>query len=205
MVVNTIHCGSESEGIDGGWKKGAELADGKFLIIDSNKAVVHIEAPQDAEIVKLNEELNKTYLAYGAAGARGAANQMAQDANAAKSRRAGAALHRAVTKASAQYKNATWDLVDAAKEKDFDLAKVADKDLPEELRPLDPAAREAVVETKSKERAAIQEKILALNKQREAFLAGKRKELAEKGGDTLDAAMAETVRSQAAKKGVKFE
>ena len=74
IIVNTIHCGDETEGISGGWKSGALLADGKFLVINHNAAVVHVEAPQDARIVALNEKLNKTYIAYGKEGARKAAN-----------------------------------------------------------------------------------------------------------------------------------
>ena len=55
IIVNTIHCGSESQGIAGNWNQGALLADGKYLVIDQNQAIVHIEAPQDKENVKLNE------------------------------------------------------------------------------------------------------------------------------------------------------
>src|SRR5215471_803304 len=79
IIVNTIHCGSEAEGIAGKWQDGALLADGKYMVIDHNRAVVHIEAPQDKEIAKLSAELNRTYLAYGADGRRASARQAAQD------------------------------------------------------------------------------------------------------------------------------
>ncbi|MCV5232375.1 hypothetical protein OFC56_34990, partial [Escherichia coli] len=65
IIVNTIHCGGEAEGIAGNWNQGALLADGKYLVIDQDQAIVHIEAPQDKEIVKLNEKLNETYISYG--------------------------------------------------------------------------------------------------------------------------------------------
>jgi len=48
IIVNTIHCGGEAQGIAGNWNQGALLADGKYLVIDQNQAIVHIEAPQDA-------------------------------------------------------------------------------------------------------------------------------------------------------------
>jgi hypothetical protein len=53
VVVNTIHCGSETDGANGGWRRGAHLAEGKFLTIDQDKAVVHVKAPQDEGDVKL--------------------------------------------------------------------------------------------------------------------------------------------------------
>jgi hypothetical protein len=34
------------------WKDGADLADGKYMNIDHNAEFVHIDAPQDAEIIK---------------------------------------------------------------------------------------------------------------------------------------------------------
>jgi hypothetical protein len=205
VVVNTIHCGSESEGISGGWKAGALAADGSFLIIDSNKTVVSIPAPQDAEIVKLNEELNKTYVAYGAKAEAGAKNQQAQDANASRFASGGAAVQRAVTKASANYHNSSWDLVDASKEKGFDIEKVPAADLPENLRSMDNATRKAFLDQKDKERSGLQKQILELNKQRDAFVAEKRRASSGDKDDTLDAAMTRTVRKQAAKKGYSFE
>ena len=55
------------------------LADGKYSCIEQNKGIVRIDAPQDQKIATLNDELNKTYIAYGAAGKDKKANQAAQD------------------------------------------------------------------------------------------------------------------------------
>ena len=38
IIVNTIHCGPDAEGISGGWKNGALLADGSYMVIDQNSA-----------------------------------------------------------------------------------------------------------------------------------------------------------------------
>jgi len=204
IIINTIHCGDEASGISGGWKEGAMLADGKFLIIDQNSAVVHIEAPQDAEIVKLNEELNKTYIAYGAHGKGRLMEQAAQDSNALSKEEAGAAVQRAVSKSSVNYHNSSWDLVDATKEKDFDWAKVQKEDLPEEMRGLDAEGRKKYVAERQAKRDEIARKIQELNKQREDFVAKKLKEMGDEGADTLDKVMVRTVRDQAAKKGYEF-
>ncbi len=204
IIVNTIHCGAEAEGINTKWKAGADLADGKYLVIDQNRAVVSIEAPQDKEIAKLGVELNKTYLAYGIEGRAGAARQERQDANVATlSAASGAVAQRAVAKASANYRNSSWDLVDAVKERKADIAKMKTEELPAEMQKLNADERKTYVETKSKERADMQAKIATLNREREKYVAARLKEVA--GTNTLDAVVISAVREQSAKRNFKFE
>ncbi len=202
VIVNSIHCGNEKEGRDGQWHTGPALADGKFMNIDQNQAVAHVEAPQDAEIAKLNEELNHTYVWYGRNAEMKRQNQAAQDANAFREEKSGAAVQRAAAKASANYYQADADLVDAAKEKSFDLAKVKEEELPAEMKSLKPEERQAYVEGKAKQRADIQKKILDLTKQRETYVAEKMK---AEGKKTLDTAVAEAIREQAGKKRITWE
>ena len=203
IIVNTIHCGSESQGIAEHWNQGALLADGKYLVIDQNQAIVHIEAPQDKEIVKLNEQLNSTYISYGKEAPMAKARQVAQDGNAAAKAESGAQVQRIVSKASANYSNTGWDLVDASKQKDFDITKIKEADLPEEMKKMSAEERKAYLEKKIAERAEIQKQVLALNKQRDAYVATQRKESAKT--DTLDTAMTKALRSQAEKKGIAWE
>ena len=203
IIVNTIHCGSESQGIAEHWNQGALLADGKYLVIDQNQAIVHIEAPQDKEIVKLNEQLNSTYISYGKEAPMAKARQVAQDGNAAAKAESGAQVQRIVSKASANYSNTGWDLVDASKQKDFDITKIKETDLPEEMKKMSAEERKAYLEKKIAERAEIQKQVLALNKQRDAYVATQRKESAKT--DTLDTAMTKALRSQAEKKGIAWE
>jgi hypothetical protein len=66
LIVNTVFCGNESEGISTSWKDGALLGEGTYGFIDQNAASVHVEAPQDKELAELSGKLNTTYLAYGA-------------------------------------------------------------------------------------------------------------------------------------------
>lgn len=205
IIVNTIHCGEESVGVNTGWKSGAMLADGSYLAINHNAAVVHIEAPQDAEIVKLNEKLNTTYIAYGKNGKAKWAAQTVQDKNALQNSQSGAFVGRALTKASSNYYNESWDLGDASKAKDFDWTKVKDEDLPEEMKKLDLDGRKKYVADKLAEREKIQKEIKKLGDARKAFVAEKRKEQAKGEENTLDVAVTKTVREQATKKGYQFE
>ena len=204
IIVNTIHCGEESKGIAGQWKDGAALADGKFLIIDHNATVAAISAPQDKAIAELNTKLNGTYLAYGATGGLSKQRQEAQDANAAAAPApATVVAERAFTKASANYRNSAWDLVDRAKEKDFDLAKLKDEELPEEMRKMTAEERKDYLTKKTAERAEIQKQIGDLAKARDSYVAEKMKEQSK--DSTLGKAVTGAVREQAAKKGVTFE
>jgi hypothetical protein len=204
IIVNTIHCGS---GIPADWRDGALLADGKAMNIDHTTAVVHIESPFDKKIAELGVEINKTYIAFGAAGEAGLARQSAQDGNAMTAGAAGiGGGGRAVSKASGYYKNASWDLCDWVKEKGNDITKIKEEDLPENMRKMTMDERKAHVAAKQKEREKISKEIMELNKKREAFVGNKRKEMAEESGKkTLDSVMIEAIQAQAKEKKYSFE
>ncbi len=203
IVVNTIHCGPEAEGRNTKWQDGAVLADGKYMVIDQNRAVVHFNAPQDQEIAKLSAELNKTYVAYGRAGAESAARQNAQDANAVALAPAGAVIGRALTKASSNYRNEAWDLVDAVNTGSRKLADIKTEELPTEMQKMSSSERMAFVEAKAKERGQIQTKIQQLNDERNKYIAAQAK--AQSATNTLDSVVIGTVREQAIKKNFRFE
>jgi len=204
IIVNTIHCGPEAIGVNTKWKDGADLADGKYLVIDQNRAVVSIEAPQDKEIAKLGVEINKTYLAFGRAGGEGAKRQAVQDANAATLAPAsGAVVQRSLSKASANYVNSSWDLVDAAKQKDFEVTKLKAEELPAEMQKMSDDERKAYIEKNSQERAQLQTKINQLNTERERFVAQRMKEVA--GANTLDAVVISAIHEQGEKRNFTFK
>src|SRR5690606_27155615 len=107
------------------WADGAKLADGSYMHIDANQVEVHVAAPQDERLAALNTELNATYAAYGEKATRqlAAQRQVAQD-ELAEEAAPEAVYSRAATKAGRLYKNSSWDLVDAVKEKQVDLTKL---------------------------------------------------------------------------------
>jgi hypothetical protein len=203
IVVNTIHCGGNREGVDGKWQDGANIAEGESFNIDQDRAIVNIDCPQDKIIIKLNAELNKTYLWYGAADARARyhANQAAQDFNAQSSSPSSGAS-RFIAKAGAAYGNRNRDLVDTIAEDKNILSKVKDEELPEELKKLKPEEREAHVRRMAARRAEIQKEINDLAAEREKFLATERKRLAvEAGESTFGNATVATIRKQLTKSG----
>lgn len=205
ITITTIHCGPYDEGIRGYWAEGAELADGQYLNIDQNKTLPHIDAPQDAELTKLNTELNKTYIPFGAAKHReeAVARQLAQDANAQKAG-SSAFSGRFQTKGSANYRNADWDLVDALKEKTVKLEDVKKEQLPEELRKLSAEELKAYVEKMTAERGKIQKQIKELSAARNKYVATEQAKLSESSEDTLDQAVGKAMRTEAGKWGFEF-
>ena len=145
VVVNTIHCGNGDEGRQGMWQDGARIAEGKSFNIDQDRAVVQIKCPQDEIIIRLNTELNKTYLWYGDQSTRqyNCANQAAQDSN-ASTLGSGVIVARAAAKSSATYDNRSRDLVDAISEDKDVLSKVKTEELPEQLQKLPAEDRDEV-------------------------------------------------------------
>ncbi|MFP2905072.1 vWA domain-containing protein [Pyxidicoccus sp. 3LFB2] len=204
ITVNTIHCGGYEVGIDGKWKEAAALADGSYLNIDQNQRVVEIPAPQDSEIARLGAELNKTYVAYGASGQQAQARQVAQDNN---SRGVSIAnmVSRSVAKSSRNYSNESWDLVDAVKKNQVDVASVPAEDLPEPMRGLDAAGRKAWLDAREQERSSLQQRIQTLNAERQKFLTEARKQQAAQGTDTLEGAIGQVVQREAHKRQLTLE
>jgi hypothetical protein len=197
IIVNTIFCGPYPEGLRTEWKAGADLADGRYLAIDADHTPPPVSAPQDAEIARLSRELNQTYIAFGKDGGAGKLRQEEQDLNAAAV--SGEVLaQRAAAKASPQYSNSAWDLVDARKAGAVKLEEMKDEDLPEEMKGMSLKKRSEYVAAMQGKREALQKKIAGLHAERERFVAEKMKDQAET--NTLDSAIIEALRRQAAAK-----
>lgn len=209
VVVNTIYCGPARDPDARGYETFAEKCGGKCVSIDQNQAArqVAVKTEFDADILKLNAQLNTTYVAYGKAGKEKAANQAEQDANADKLAAAGAAptaaLGRAASKAGALYRNRDWDLVDRVKEdKEFDLKKLPADELPDEMKKLTADERAGYVKKKADERADLQKKIGDLSAKRQQVIdAEQAKQPKTDAQQALDAAVKAVVREQARAKG----
>lgn len=203
IFVNTIFCGRHEEGINSGWKTGAMAGNGSYMSIEPNLKTEYVETPYDAEIAGLNDQLNDTYVSYGSLGKEKKANQLAQDKNAGSYGRANV-TSRVVTKSGKFYNNEKWDMVDASKRKEFDVTKVAENDLPDELKGKTAAEKKAYVEKKKLAREQIAAKISELNVRRMAYIAQKNKETKAEP-QSLDVAMIKAIHDQAAKLNFVFE
>lgn len=203
IIVNTIFCGDKQWGIDTKWKQGADLTEGFYGNIDMNSATVYIETPYDEEIMRLNNELNSTYISYGAMGNTYSWNMLAQDANAASYSTANC-VDRITVKCSHLYTNGSWDLVDAVKDSSFDLKSVKKEDLPAEMQTMSISEQKKYVETKSTDRAEIQARINELSEKRAAYI---RDREAETGvsENSLDYAIIQAIKKQAMERNFVFK
>ncbi|MFN4942358.1 MAG: hypothetical protein ACK5G9_01040, partial [Akkermansiaceae bacterium] len=205
IIINTIHCGKRQDGINGAWHEGAALGGGDFLVIDQDKVVAHIDAPQDKRIVELSSKLNETYIGWGAQRDQAAEMQKMADADAIANNEKGAHVDRAITKSSQNYSNAGWDLCDAVKDKKVDITKLKNEELPEHLRGKTVQELNKLVADATAKREQIQKEIQALSKEREAHIADALKKQADSGDKSLDQAMIEATRAQASKVGYNFK
>jgi len=200
--VNAIYCGGADDQDAAGWREVATLGGGRYATIDMNHGTVAVVSPYDKDLEELSRKVNTTYLGYGRKAEEAKARQSREDGNAAAAPAAGA--DRAAAKASGLYDNRGWDLVDKSSEKDFDVAKVADADLPEEMRKMTLDEKKAFIETKKQERVAINARIQELAEKRRVFVQG---EMAKQGLDdskALDRAVRDAIREQAGEKGFTF-
>lgn len=210
VILNTIYCHPVTNPLAQGWQTLALKAGGAFANIDQNQAsrdfANTIKTPVDGKLLKLNTELNGTYIAYGKHGVEKFALQEGLDLKATEAAPA-AGLARAQSKASTFYQNSSWDLVDKMKnDKTFDITKIKKEELPKELQDLKPKEQVAYIEKKSKERTVINEKITKLYAERMKFVDEARKKQPKTDADkALDEALKSMIRKQAKAKGFQFK
>lgn len=211
IIVNTIQCGNNSAAA-GFWTKIAQLAEGKYFRVEQSGGAVLAATPFDAELAKLSTQLGGTRVYFGAAKERKLAKDKskAAEATAAKAptptraRRAEFFSKKAGLKTFA----GKSELVDAVSRGKVDLDKLADDELPENLRKLSKKDRKKHVQKLFADRLKIQKKIVELGKKRQAYI---RNELAKQAKQTgkkkgsLDLAIFESIKKQAAPKGLKYE
>jgi hypothetical protein len=203
ITINAIYAGDRGAGISEQWNSVASCGGGSYSAIDMSCGTVQIEAPQDKILLELNMKLNATYVPVGDAGREGEKLQREQDANAERLGQQSAAS-RVAAKASALYKNAEWDLVDAVVQGNTKVAEVKEADLPPVMQAMDLAAREQHVKKLTEERARLQTQIAELGKERDEFVRQRRAEAAG-GKVALDDAMLAAIRDQARQQGFEFK
>ena len=206
ISVNTIYAGDFTEGVQTNWQSGALLAGGDYMSINADRRIVHIDAPQDSQILALNNQLNATYIPYGAAGKESVARQNQQD-EMSESISAGLLAKRAHSKASSLYGNSNWDLVDAYKDgmlSEDDLESLDADELPEIMQPMSSEERKDYVAEQARQRSQIQQEIVKLSEERLKYVAEKKKEQSldsDSEEASISDALAQAVVKQAKQKG----
>ena len=199
VIINTVRCGGNAEA-GRIWQDIARWSEGRFVSIDQTGGVVAIATPFDKELSELSDKLGGTVLAFGKKKNK---ESLARAESSASTYAPAAKAVRASVKARSR-RVSKDDLVDAIRDKRVDLEKVANEELPEELKKMKPAERKSYVEGKSKEREQIRKQILEVSKKRDAFL---KVELEKRGGkrDSFDEVVLDILRKQSAKIGVTYD
>lgn len=193
VIINTIYCGDFNEGINGHWKKGADIGNGEYISIDHNSKTIYIPSPYDDRIEKLNTQLNDTYLPYGSLGWTSKLNQNTQDYNASSLSKK-VIVERGISKGNGFYKNESWDLVDASEEDGFEIENL--EQLPEEMSHMNTEEKLLYIKEKKSEREAIQQEIQSLSKKRDQYLA----KLTKNDEKSLEQAIINMIEEQAQNK-----
>ncbi|OCR00945.1 hypothetical protein BCD67_03005 [Oscillatoriales cyanobacterium USR001] len=200
VLVNTIYCGSTESQERQLWASGASLAQGSHFNINQDKKIEFIKSPYDDRITNFNNQLNQTYIPYGAKGTVGQQRQAIEDSNAGPN----LAL-RGSSKASDYYSNASWDLIDALDQGIVKLEQLSNDDLPPIMRGMSLGQKREYIAAKKAEREKIKASIRELSQKRDEYVAKQRQTNANKGENTLDYVIIQSLRQQLAAKGFKLQ
>ena len=208
MIVNTIQCGN-MPGTQPVWQTIAQRGEGQYFAIAQDGGVQAIATPYDKELSELGAKIGSTFVAYGGGGGAAGASyreaargrQAAMESSISTHAPAVAAADRAKNKAlnSEAY---AGDLLTSLENGSVKPDGVKDEDLPDDLRKLEPAARQKEFEKRLAERKKLREDILRLSKLRDEFIAAERKKQSGKPNG-FDSAVAGALKEQLTRKGIK--
>ena len=202
LIINTIQCGSHAE-TTLIWQDIARLAEGKYVAIGQTGDMQVLATPMDAELAELNVAIGKTLIPFGGSELREGvarkqlAAECATPATVADRLAYNAAVGRTVQGAG--------ELVDALRAGMVKLEEVPEKDLPPELQRLTLRERAAFVQQKAEERQKLQQRVDELLRQRQTYIDTQLRKLSATGqGNGFDAQVAQLLREQAGKKGIRY-
>lgn len=198
VIINTIYCGDKMQGIREHWNLGAECGTGSYTNINQDIAIEEIPTPYDSTLFLLNDQLNGTYISYGAGGYAAAEKQAATDKANYQLSKGAAAKRVSVKGKQSLYKNSTWDLVDAATDDSTLISKVDMKTLPAGLQNKTRSELKVYVKSKTTERGNIQKEIATVSAKREAYITAERAKKANgKNQPTLETEVEKIIKVQA--------
>jgi Mg-chelatase subunit ChlD len=202
LIINTIQCGemAETKPI---WQEIAKLSEGSYVGISQSGNVAVISTPMDKELSRLNERIGATLIPYGDSKLQ--AEVHAKYAAAKSAPVAAMADRLCYNSKTGKAVQGRGELVDALNNNTLKLWEIDQKQLPTELQKLDRGELEKRIAKARDERADLQKQIVEQSKKREAYIQSENKRLAAEGkGDAFDQKVAETLHTQAAKKGISY-
>jgi hypothetical protein len=199
-VVNAVQAGGahDTERI---WRDIAQRGHGQYIPIPQDGGrIVIIETPYDIEIIELQGRINGTVIPYGSRRQRASVEDKARllkSAPAPVASEMAGYLSRQNGKAGGTSAitgdgDLTADVATARQK----LDAVKDDDLPDNLRRMSTAEREAFVDKQIGQRKALNEQLRNLVEKRDQYTLDQRNKAPKPAGDSFDRAVEETLRAQ---------
>jgi hypothetical protein len=202
LIINTVQCGAQEDTATI-WQEIAKLGEGRYAAIAQSGNMAAIATPLDEKLARLNRLLNGTVIAYGEAQVQREVSSKVALASAAPA--AVAADRLAFNRAAGLTVQGDGELLDGLKNGKVSLAALKKSELPAELQQLGDQELQAHIAAKQQERETLLVQIQKLSVERDGYIAAERKQLAAAGkGDSFDAKVAETIRAEAARKGISY-
>jgi hypothetical protein len=175
---------------------------GKILNIDHSQKIPYVESPYDTQIITATESMNTTYLPYGEFG-RSEYRRMRNLDGQIRNSGNGSYMDWGSYRGGGHTSNnlAQWDLVEAIKDPQFDLASISNQDLPEEMRALSLIDKEYFILEQFKVRENLKLKVAMLQKKREQFVSEYRAQHNQERGDSFAEAFKKIIIEQLKEKG----
>ena len=200
ITVNAVQAGGARD-TERMWREIAQMGRGRYIPIPQDGGhLVIIETPYDIEIIELQGRINGTVIPYGPRSQRSSVEQKTkQYASAPKSvasEMSGYLNKRAAGSAPGEAMTGAGDLVADVKAGRQKLASVKDEDLPDQVRTMAAAEREAYIETQAAQRKALNARMTELVKRRDQHVIESRKTGPKPVGDSFDRAVEDTLKAQ---------
>jgi hypothetical protein len=199
ITVNAVQAGGARD-TERVWREIAQRGNGRYIPIPQDGGhLVIIETPWDTEIIELQGRINGTVIPYGPRAQRSSVEQKTKQIAAAPAPVATEMAGYLSKRGAAQYGEAVTgrgDLVADVSAGRQKLDAVKDEDLPDTLRAMKPAERQAAIDKNLAERKDLNARLSALVKKRDAYALEQRKNAPAKTADSFDRAVAETLKAQ---------
>jgi len=179
------------------WRSLAKDGAGVSLSIDANRSLPYVESPFDAEIIKLTEAVNTTFLPFGPNG-QSEFDRMINLDRQIRSSGAGSYMDWGSYQGGnfGQQNQSKWDLVSASKNEGFGINLIKETDLPKKMQGKSTFEKLEFIRGLREKRDVLQGNIEALQVKRSEFVAEVHRQNQTNGQKTFAEAIKSVIVSQ---------
>lgn len=201
IIINTVQCGNHAD-TRKYWLDICRSAEGSYVQIGQDGGPVVVTAtPFDAELAKINVELNRTQLLFGAKKAQEEGKgKLALSAGLPAAAQADRAAFNARAGGATAY-----DLIQNLRDGKVKLADIKKDELPDELQGKTLEQQKEILAQIEQKRTELSKQAIELDKRRNAFIATKQKEdLTQRARDSFDNQVLRILQRQAVRNNIEY-